>query len=235
MKAFATAVLVLCCVVGVRGDEPKFLLEWGERGTKPGQFHSPIEIVIGPKDEVFVADLNNARIQQFSTDGKFVAAFDLPIDQPPRKSTMVGGFAIDKDHLYVAYMIQHKVGVFTHAGKPVREWGKKGTGDGEFNQPGGVVLRKDGTVVVADQCNHRVQVFDATGKFLRKWGEHGSNPGQFGGLEPAGSRFAARASSTPPRACSAVSNSSISTASRSRRGAARPRSRVRSGNTTSAN
>jgi DNA-binding beta-propeller fold protein YncE len=190
MRSFALVGLLVALAPGIRAGEPKNLLEWGERGTKPGEFHSPIHIVIGPKDEVFVADLNNARIQQFTTEGKFVTGFDLPIDQPPRKSTMVGGLAIDKDHLYVAYMIQHKIGVFTYAGKPVREWGKKGTGDGEFNQPGGMVLRADGTILVADQCNHRIQVFDATGKFLRKWGEHGSKPGQFGGFEPAGSRFA---------------------------------------------
>lgn len=190
MKPLALLLLLVPSLAAAEPIAPKFLLEWGERGTKSGQFHSPIHIAIGPKDEVFVADLNNARIQRFTTEGKFVAEFALPIDQPPRKSTMVGGLALDGEHLYVAYMIQHKVGVFTHAGKPVREWGKKGTGDGEFNQPGGILLRKDGTILVVDQCNHRIQVFDANGKFLRKWGQHGSKSGEFGGLEPAGSRFA---------------------------------------------
>ncbi|MBI3463190.1 MAG: hypothetical protein HY000_09045, partial [Planctomycetes bacterium] len=80
--------------------------------------------------------------------------------------------------------------VYDEAGQVVREWGKRGSGDGEFNQPGGIVLLRDGTMYVTDQCNHRVQKFTVEGKFLGKWGEHGSEPGQFGGPEPAGSRFA---------------------------------------------
>lgn len=171
--------------------QPKFLLEWGEKGGKPGQFYSPIHIAISPKDEIFVADLNNSRIQQFTADGKHVGGFDLPLDTPPRKSCMVGGLALDKDgSLIVAFMIQHKIGVYSKDGKLLREWGKKGTADGEFNQPGGIVVRADGKLVIADQCNHRVQVFGADGKFIRKWGSHGTKPGEFGGAEPAGSRFA---------------------------------------------
>jgi sugar lactone lactonase YvrE len=169
---------------------PQFVLEWGEKGSGPGEFHSPICIAISRKDEIFVADLNNARIQQFTVEGKWVGGFDLPIDTPPRKSCMIGGLAINSEGLlFVAFMIQHKIGVYTPQGKRVREWGKKGTADGEFHQPGGMVFPPDGTIAIADQCNHRVQVFSADGKFLRKWGGHGSKPGQFGGQEAAGSRF----------------------------------------------
>src|SRR5947199_367123 len=79
--------------------------------------------------------------------------------------------------------------VDVEAGKLVRAWGKRGKGDGEFHQPGGIVLRPDGTLYVTDQCNHRVQKFTREGKFLGKWGAYGSKPGQFGAPEPAGSRF----------------------------------------------
>jgi len=57
--------------------QPKFLLEWGEKGAKPGQFYSPIHIAISARDEIFVADLNNSRIQQFTAEGKHVGGFDL--------------------------------------------------------------------------------------------------------------------------------------------------------------
>lgn len=175
----------------VEVKQPKFLLSWGKKGDKPGEFHSPIGLAFNPKDELFVTDLNNARVQRFTADGKYLGGFDLPLDSPPRKSCMVGGIAVDGGALvYLSFMIQHKVGVYTEDGKLVRQWGQRGSGDGEFNQPGGIVLRPDGTVFVADQGNHRVQQFTALGKFLGKWGSHGSAPGQFGGPEPAGSRFA---------------------------------------------
>lgn len=171
-------------------QQPRVVLQWGHKGSNPGEFYSPICIAVSAADEVFVADVNNARVQQFTTEGKFVAAFDLPVDKQPRKSCQVGGLAIDSTgNLYLAFMIQHKIAVYSKTGKLLRQWGKLGTGNGEFNQPGGIVIRSDGTIVVNDQCNHRVQVFTKDGQFLRKWGEHGAKPGQFGGPDRAGSRF----------------------------------------------
>lgn len=187
------------CIVGSRavsslhanGPQPKHLLSWGQKGDKPGEFYSPISIFINAKDEVYVTDLNNSRLQKFTSDGKHLGGFDLPLDAPPRKSCILGGMAVDSDGLvYVSFMVQHKLAVYTEEGELVREWGKKGTAEGEFHQPGGIVLHPDGTLYVADQCNHRVQHFTRDGKFLGTWGKHGTDPGQFGGMEPAGSRFA---------------------------------------------
>ncbi len=173
-----------------RGRGPKFLLAWGKRGDKPGEFYSPVEIAIDRKDQVYVTDLNNARVQRFTTEGKYLGGFDLPLDKPPRKSCIIGGIAVD-DHgrIYLSFMNQDKIAVYTPAGQVVRQWGKPGAGPGEFNQPGGIVLRPDGTLFVTDQCNHRIQKFTTDGKYLSQWGGHGSLPGQFGGGVPAGSRF----------------------------------------------
>ncbi len=169
---------------------PKFVLEWGKKGDQPGEFYSPIGIAINKRDEIFITDLNNARVQKFSSDGKHLGGFDLPRDTPDRKSSQAGGIAIDEQGLlYLGFMQQDAVRVYSEDGKVVREWGKKGKSDGELNGPGGILLAADGNVYVADQRNHRVQKFTREGKFLAKWGEHGSNPGQFGGKETAGSRF----------------------------------------------
>jgi sugar lactone lactonase YvrE len=187
----ATLLLVQASAPAGEPQQPRFLLAWGQKGDRPGEFHSPIGIAIDKHDQVFVTDLNNARVQKFSGEGKYLGGFDLPLDSPPRKSCIIGGIALDDSgFIYLSFMNQHKVAVYTPDGKLVRQWGKRGAGDGEFNQPGGIVLRPDGTLYVTDQCNHRVQKFTTSGKFLAKWGEHGARPGQFGGPEAAGSRFA---------------------------------------------
>ena len=104
---------------------------------------------------------------------------------------MAGGIVVDGDGLiYVSFMSQHRIVAFTYDGKLVREWGRKGTGQGEFDQPGGMVFGPDGSLYICDQCNHRIQRFTREGKFLAQWGEHGSKPGEFGGPEKQGSRFA---------------------------------------------
>lgn len=57
--------------------------------------------------------------------------------------------------------------------------GGHGTAPGQFDQPIGVAVAPNGTVVVADRNNHRVQLFDRAGEFQRAWGRQGSAPGEF--------------------------------------------------------
>ncbi len=169
------------------------LLEWGKKGSGPGEFNVPISIAVSPSEEVFVVDHYNARVQRFAKDGKFIGEFS----GGPSPS----GIAIDKDgNVYVGHFGDIPKGskdnqrtpaniiVFDPSGKFLRQWGRTGDGDGEFNMPGGMAFDRDGLLYVADQTNHRIQVFDPTGKFIRKWGEYGSKPGQFGGNEPIKSR-----------------------------------------------
>src|SRR5438445_6107968 len=52
-----------------------FVLEWGSRGAKPGEFNFPIGIAVGPNDEVFVTDFYNDRVQKFSATGKLLSCF----------------------------------------------------------------------------------------------------------------------------------------------------------------
>jgi DNA-binding beta-propeller fold protein YncE len=188
------ATLLVLWTASLRADRPqggtKFVFAWGKKGDKPGEFYSPISIAVNRKDNIYVTDLNNARVQRFTADGKYVGGFDLPLDAPPRKSCLVGGMAVDDEgNVYLSFMSQHQVRVYTEAGRLIRTWGKRGTGDGEFRQPGGIVLAPGGTVYVADQSNHRIQMFNTEGVFQGKWGKHGSGVGEFGGNEPAGSRF----------------------------------------------
>ena len=58
-------------------------------------------------------------------------------------------------------------------------WGSAGSGNGEFNNPGGIALSPGRNVYVADYHNDRVQYFTSAGSFLGKWGSEGSGPGQF--------------------------------------------------------
>jgi len=60
-------------------------------------------------------------------------------------------------------------------------WGSRGTGNGQFREPWGVVFDRHHSkrVYVADTGNNRVQVFTSEGKFLKRWGESGAGDGQF--------------------------------------------------------
>ncbi|MBI3665398.1 MAG: hypothetical protein HY236_04110 [Acidobacteria bacterium] len=63
---------------------------------------------------------------------------------------------------------------FSREGNYLLEWGKKGSGEGEFNLPHAVAVDVRGRVYVGDRENRRLQVFDANGKFLAQWTHVGS-------------------------------------------------------------
>jgi hypothetical protein len=54
----------------------RFVKQWGEEGTGPGQFALPHSIVVDSRQRVYVADRNNGRIQVFDTEGKLLAVWD---------------------------------------------------------------------------------------------------------------------------------------------------------------
>lgn len=63
---------------------------------------------------------------------------------------------------------------FTKEGKFIRAWGRKGSGEGEFNLPHAVAVDRQGRVYVGDRENFRMQVFDADGRFIAQWKHVGS-------------------------------------------------------------
>ncbi len=62
-----------------------------------------------------------------------------------------------------------KVLVFDATGKFVKEFGKWGNGDGEFDQPHALAFDSKGLLYVGDRNNNRVQVFDQQGNYKDKF------------------------------------------------------------------
>ena len=68
---------------------------------------------------------------------------------------------------------------FTRDGKFVKEWGKFGSGPGEFRTPHALAMDSRGRLFVADRGNHRIQIFDQDGKFLEEWKQFSRVSGLF--------------------------------------------------------
>jgi NHL repeat len=68
---------------------------------------------------------------------------------------------------------------FDKTGKFVKEWGKLGTGPGDFDQPHALAFDSKGRLFVGDRNNNRVQVFDQDGKFIEEFKQFSRPSGIF--------------------------------------------------------
>ena len=58
-----------------------------------------------------------------------------------------------------------RVAKYDKNGKWIRNWGSRGSGQGQFNIVHGIAIDAQGMVYVADEGNKRIQVFDGDGSF----------------------------------------------------------------------
>src|SRR3954470_17900883 len=68
---------------------------------------------------------------------------------------------------------------FDKTGKFIKEWGKLGTGPGEFDQPHALAFDSKGRLFVGDRNNNRVQVFDQNGTFVEEFRQFSRPSGIF--------------------------------------------------------
>jgi uncharacterized protein (TIGR03663 family) len=97
------------------GDDPGRVAEAG------GRFFGPRAIAVAA-DAIYVADTGNERIQRFTPDGAFVAAWGGYGTAPGRLIEPVG-IALGPDgNLYIADSGNARISVFTPDGEPVAQW-----------------------------------------------------------------------------------------------------------------
>jgi DNA-binding beta-propeller fold protein YncE len=144
-----------------------FLSSIGTKGSGHGQFGEPNGIVIDGAGNIYVAEASNHRVQKLASDGTFVAGWKGP--EPgfygPRR------IAISPDNsVYVVDQGHSRISKLSPSGEMLAVWGRKGTDDGQFNDPTSVAVDpRSNNVYVADPLNKRIQMFDSAGHFLSKW------------------------------------------------------------------
>lgn len=149
-------------------ESGKLLGSWGS-----DLFVMPHGLTVDRNNNVWVTDVGLHQVFKFSHDGKLllqlgeagVAGDDsLHFNKPT-------DVAISKDgSFYVSDGYGNsRVVKFSAEGKYLFSWGKKGSGEGEFNIPHALSLDTSGNVYVADRENNKVQVFDANGRVIKKY------------------------------------------------------------------
>ncbi len=66
---------------------------------------------------------------------------------------------------------------FTEDGKFIKEWGRKGSGRGELNEPHTMAMDSRGRLLVGDRENNRIVIYDQKGQVLDEWRQFGRPSG----------------------------------------------------------
>ncbi len=153
----------------------KFLRSFGD-----GLYDSTHFLRVDGEGNIWTTDNKNHTVVKLDASGKVLRTFgerdvagedashfDRPADI---------AFAENGDFFIADGYGNSRVAKFDRSGKFLLAWGKKGSGEGEFDLPHSIRIDSKGLVYVGDRENDRIQVFDQKGKYLR----------QFGGFAPYG-------------------------------------------------
>jgi len=158
------------CIGG--GDIPcpkTYQASWGTAGAGKGQFGRPQGIAFDASGNLWVADLDNNRIQELPAGLDGSVAGNWVTDGGPASSGVAGqfsdpqGLVVDSSgNLYVADTFNSRIQKLPVGLSPATSsnWatvGISGTAAGQFNNPTQVGLDASGNLWVADYSNNRLQ------------------------------------------------------------------------------
>ena len=129
-----------------------WLKSFGEPGGEPGQLSTPHSIAVDARDNVYVADRGNRRIQVFDADGKFLRQITIDVPAPPDARPAIGN-------------------------KPTNTTGTMAPG-----APWAICITPGPNQVLfsSDAFPGRIYKLSLDGKVLGTFGRSGKQPGQFG-------------------------------------------------------
>ena len=134
------------------------------KGRGNGEFKNPRGISIDRiKNEVFIADKNNSRIQVLTTEGKYLRSFGTDHLKEPH------GICVSQYGVFVTDEATKCLSRFSLAGQFINKTGSRGTTPGCFMGITGLCYEA-GLVHVCD-CNvQRIQIFDINLQFIKQFG-----------------------------------------------------------------
>jgi sugar lactone lactonase YvrE len=136
----------------------------GSGGEAAGEFRRAEGIGIDSKDQVYVADSCNHRVQIFSRDGKFIAEHGKAGSQAGDMSYPYDVRVDPEGYEFVCEFGNSRVQIFDRDRHHVEFLGGMGGDPGRMHNPWSICLDSKGNLYVADSGNHRIQ------KFVRKGG-----------------------------------------------------------------
>jgi streptogramin lyase len=166
VNAAGTAVASTAASKALALSAPTFSSSFGALGSGNGQFQRPEGMAIDHSGDIWIADFNNNRVQEFNAADEYVSQFGKE-GSGNGQFREPWGIAISPTtgDMYVSDYGNDRVEEFGAAGEFIRSFGSKGTGNGQFEGPLGVAISSGGNVWVVDEEDNRIEEFSATGEY----------------------------------------------------------------------
>ena len=115
------------------------------------QLKTPFDVAVNNNNQLLIANLDDGSISIFTLDGNYVSKFGTRA--PCSLAIDMYGFIL------ITEGGNHCVSVFDKDGVLIHCFGSKGSANGQFFSPHGIVLSPNGSVYVTDHYNKRIQIF----------------------------------------------------------------------------
>ncbi len=137
------------------------LYDIGKRGSGPGEFNLPRDVVIGQEGKLYVVDGGNFRIQVFDAEGKYLQSFGSIGRQFGNMARPKEAAADAAGNLYVIDTLFGNFQIFNPAGEMLMFIGALSNEDkpAGYSLPSGITVDEDGRIYVVDQAFKKVDIF----------------------------------------------------------------------------
>ena len=154
-----------------------------QRSWGRGMFGNPHGMRVDRAGNVWVTDNGDHQVMKFTNEGQLLLTLGIKAKPGTDNKTFNRptdiAFAPSGDFYVSDGYGNSRVVKFSSEGKYLLDWGKRGTGRGEFNTPHSIAVDSKGIVYVSDRENNRIQIFDPNGRFLRQWTHLGATQNIF--------------------------------------------------------
>jgi len=149
-KQFETCTTTTTCRSGIKGDGA-------------GELDAPTGVATDSSGDVYVADYDNDRIEEFSPAGAFIKAIGMAGSGAGQLNAPLDVATDSSGDVYVADEDNQRIDEFSAAGAFIKAYGA-----GQLEYPDGVATDSSGDVYVVD--NQRIDEFSAAGAFIEAFG-----------------------------------------------------------------
>jgi tripartite motif-containing protein 71 len=152
---------------GTLPGAPTYVSSFGATGTGNGQFGHPAGIAMDSAGNLWVADMQNNRVEEFSASGTFLKSVGST-GTGPGQFSRPKSIAIDpQGDFWVADAGNSRIEEFSPSWEFIKSVGSAGSGNGQFSGPEGIAIDAHGNIWVSDTYNYRVQELSESGEFIK--------------------------------------------------------------------